>query len=76
VRQWPSQQRRRGSSTACGSVRPAAALWADPLEREEGVRAGHERAVVVEAAVAAARVVVKAELALELDERAHDSGGE
>jgi hypothetical protein len=28
VRQWPSQQRRRGcrSSTACGSVRPAAAL--------------------------------------------------
>jgi hypothetical protein len=29
VRQWPSQQRRRGcrSSTACGSVRPAAALW-------------------------------------------------
>ena len=35
-------------------------------EREEGVRAGDERAVVVEAAVAAAFVVVEPELALEL----------
>src|SRR6266516_3275685 len=41
-------------------------FWAEPLEREEGMRAGDERAVVVEAEVAPPFVVVEAELALEL----------
>jgi hypothetical protein len=40
--------------------------WVEPFEREEGVRAGDERAVVVEAGVASAFVVVEAEFAFEL----------
>src|SRR6266511_3907239 len=57
---------------AAGAAPPAGVsgrprrFWAHPFEREEGVRAGHQRAVVVEAAVAAALVVVESELALEL----------
>src|SRR5204862_8058167 len=47
------------------SVRPPR-FWVEPFEREEGVRAGDERAVVVEAEVAAAFVVVESELAFEL----------
>ena len=41
-------------------------FWVEPFEREEGVRAGDERGVVVEAGVASAFVVVESELALQL----------
>ena len=41
-------------------------FWVEPFEGEEGVGAGDERGVVVEAEVAAALVVVEPELALEL----------
>src|SRR2546421_4837906 len=57
---------------AAGSAPPAAVLgrpqgfWVEPFEREKRVGAGDERAVVVEAEVAAALVVVEPELALEL----------
>jgi len=47
------------------SVRPLR-FWVEPLEGEEGVGAGDERAVVMEAEVASAFVVVEPELALEL----------
>ncbi len=68
VRQRPAQQRRTGcrSSTVCGSVRPAAGLAGTGVQGEEGVGAGDERGVVVEAEVASAFVVVEAELAFEL----------
>src|SRR5215210_6333125 len=57
---------------AAGAAPPAAVsgrprgFWVEPFECEEGVRAGDERAVVVEAEVAAAFVVVEAELTFEL----------
>ena len=41
-------------------------FWVEPLQGEEGVGAGDERCVVVEAGAAAAFVVVEAELAFEL----------
>src|SRR5262249_55442608 len=41
-------------------------FWVLPFEREEGVRAGDERAVVVEAEVAAPLVVIESELAFQL----------
>src|SRR5207253_2072176 len=50
---------------AATSGRPRG-FWVEPLEREEGVRAGDERTVVVEAGVASALVVVESELALQL----------
>ncbi len=45
----------------------------EPFEREEGVRAGDERAVVVETEVAAAFVVVESELAFQLARETLDS---
>src|SRR6266508_2554832 len=63
----PSSVGRAGAAAppAAMSGRPPG-FWVEPFEREEGVRAGDERAVVVEAGVASAFVVVEAELAFEL----------
>jgi hypothetical protein len=64
--------RPNSAGRAAAAAPPAAAsgrprgFWVEPLEGEEGVLAGHQCAVVVEAEVAAALVVVESELALEL----------
>src|SRR5206468_12543490 len=50
---------------AAASGRPRG-FWVKPLECEEGVCAGDERAVVVEAGVASSFVVVESEFAFEL----------
>src|SRR5258708_24623932 len=64
---------RPSSAGRAGGAAPSAAVsggrpgfWVEPFEREEGVRAGDERAVVVEAGVASALVVIESELALQL----------
>src|SRR5215210_3970868 len=64
---------RPSSAGRAGGAAPPAAVsgrprgcWVEPFEREEGVGAGDQGAVVVEAGVAAALVVVEPELAFEL----------